>query len=120
MSVSVRPLHPLFVGEVSGVDLREPLPAADIAAIHAGMNRHGLLVFHNQSMSPDQQREMTRQFGTLELGFAKVAGRHRDWAAQPPRTGYAEVADMSNLGALIRGRCANCCTSELTRAVYSE
>ena len=25
MSIIVRPLHPLFVGEISGVDLREPL-----------------------------------------------------------------------------------------------
>jgi alpha-ketoglutarate-dependent 2,4-dichlorophenoxyacetate dioxygenase len=83
MSVSVRPLHPLFVGEVSGVDLREPLSAADIAALHEGMNHHGLLVFHNQSMTPDQQREMTRQFGMLELGLAKVAGRHRDPAPLP-------------------------------------
>lgn len=99
MSVSVRRLHPLFVGEVSGVDLREPLSPADIAALHEGMNQHAILVFHNQAMTPEQQREMTRQFGVLELGFAKVAGRHRDLAAQPPRTGYAEVADMSNLGA---------------------
>jgi alpha-ketoglutarate-dependent 2,4-dichlorophenoxyacetate dioxygenase len=98
MSVSVRPLHPVFAGEVSGVDLREPLAAADIAALHEGMNRHGILVFHDQGMTPDQQRDMTRQFGTLELGFAKVAGRHRDFAGKPPRTGYAEVADMSNLG----------------------
>jgi alpha-ketoglutarate-dependent 2,4-dichlorophenoxyacetate dioxygenase len=99
MSVSVRPLHPLFAGEVSGVDLRGPLPAADISAIHEGMNRYGLLVFHDQAMTPDQQLQMTRQFGVLELGFARVVGRHRDFSAQKPRTGYAEVADMSNVGA---------------------
>jgi len=98
MSVSVRRLHPLFVGEVSGVDLREPLRAADIAAIHEAMDSHGLLVFHDQAMTPEQQREMTRQFGVLELGFARVAGKHAATATRPPRTGYAEVADMSNLG----------------------
>jgi alpha-ketoglutarate-dependent 2,4-dichlorophenoxyacetate dioxygenase len=97
MTVSVRPLHPLFVGEVSGVELREPLPAEDIAALHAGMNEHAVLVFHNQAMPPEQQREMTRQFGSLELGFARVVGRHRSLEAVS-RTGYAEVADMSNLG----------------------
>ncbi len=99
MSVSVRPVHPSFVGEVSGVDLREPLPAADIADIHAAMNRYGLLVFHGQGMTPEQQREMTRQFGVLELGFARVVGRNRESSAQASRTGYPEVADMSNLGA---------------------
>ena len=98
MSVSIRPLHSCFAGEVSGVNLREPLVAVDIAAIHDGMNRHGILVCHDQGMTPEQQREMTRQFGTLELGFAKVAGRDREFAGKPARTGYAEVADMSNLG----------------------
>ena len=95
--MSVRPLHPLFAGEVSGVDLREPLQPADIAAIHAGMNQYAILVFHNQAMTPEQQRQMTSQLGVLELGFARVAGRRHDFAA-PSRTGYAEVADMSNLG----------------------
>ena len=96
----IRPLHPVFGGEVSGVDLREPLPPATIAAIHTGMNRFGILVFHDQLMSPEQQRAMTEQLGTLELGFARVVhNRGKEPPAAPPRTGYAEVADMSNVGA---------------------
>lgn len=98
MTVSVRPLHALFAGEVSGVDLREPLAAHEIAALHEGMNRHGLLVFREQSMTPEQQRAMTHQFGALELGFAKVVGQQGERGRDAPRTGYAEVADMSNLG----------------------
>ena len=96
MSIAIRPLQP-FAGEVSGVDLRKPLTAAEVAAIHEGMNRHAVLIFHGQSLTPDEQRVMTLQFGPLELGFAKVVKAHRTEAA-PPRTGYAEVADMSNLG----------------------
>src|SRR3984885_7798790 len=96
----IRPLHPVFGGEVSGVDLREPLPPATIAAIHTGMDRFGILVFHDQLMSPEQQRTMTEQLGTLELGFARVVhNRGHEPPAAPPRTGYAEVADMSNVGA---------------------
>jgi alpha-ketoglutarate-dependent 2,4-dichlorophenoxyacetate dioxygenase len=87
-----------FAGEVSGVDLSEPLSLADIAAIHEGMNRHAVLLFHSQSLTPEKQRDMTRQFGELELGFAKVVGKHREIGVGS-RTGYAEVADMSNLGA---------------------
>jgi alpha-ketoglutarate-dependent 2,4-dichlorophenoxyacetate dioxygenase len=95
----IRPLHPLFVGEVDGVDLREPLAPATIAALHAGMDRYGVLVFHDQSMTPEQQRTMTAQLGTLELGFARVVrNRGQEPPAAPPRTGYAEVADMSNVG----------------------
>jgi alpha-ketoglutarate-dependent 2,4-dichlorophenoxyacetate dioxygenase len=94
-----RPLHPLFGGEVAGVDLREPLSTQTIAAIHEGMDRHGILVFHDQMMTPAQQRTMTEQLGPLELGFARVV-RHRgqEPPSAPPRTGYADVADMSNLG----------------------
>jgi alpha-ketoglutarate-dependent 2,4-dichlorophenoxyacetate dioxygenase len=96
----IRPLHPLFVGEVGDVDLREPLSPATIAALHAGMDRYGILVFHDQSMTPEQQRTMTAQLGTLELGFARVVhNRGKEAPATPPRTGYAEVADMSNVGA---------------------
>ena len=95
MSLSIRPLHP-FAGEVTGVDLREALPAARIAAIHAGMNQHAVLLFRGQSLTPDEQRTMTAQFGPLELGFARVVSKHR--AHEATRTGSLEVADMSNLG----------------------
>ena len=96
MSIAIRPLKP-FAAEVSGVDLREPLAASEIAAIHEGMNRHAVLIFHGQSLTPEQQRTMTQQFGPLELGFAKVVAKHRPYGTTT-RTGYAEVADMSNLG----------------------
>jgi alpha-ketoglutarate-dependent 2,4-dichlorophenoxyacetate dioxygenase len=95
MSLSIRPLQP-FAGEVTGVDLREPLPAGTIAAIHAGMNQHAVLLFRGQSLTPDEQRKMTAQFGPLELGFARVVSKHR--AHETTRTGSLEVADMSNLG----------------------
>jgi alpha-ketoglutarate-dependent 2,4-dichlorophenoxyacetate dioxygenase len=97
----IRPLHPLFVGEVDGVDLRETLSPTPIAAIHAGMDRYGVLVFHDQSMTSEQQRTMTAQLGPLELGFARVVHNRGKEAppAAPPRTGYADVADMSNVGA---------------------
>jgi alpha-ketoglutarate-dependent 2,4-dichlorophenoxyacetate dioxygenase len=97
--MDIGPLHPLFAGEVSGVDLRQPLAPATIAAIHAGMDQYGILIFHNQQMTPEQQRTMTAQLGTLELGFARVVrNQGREPPSAPPRTGYAEVADMSNLG----------------------
>jgi alpha-ketoglutarate-dependent 2,4-dichlorophenoxyacetate dioxygenase len=97
MAVSIRPLQP-FCAEVSGVDLREPLAESGIAAIHAGMNRHAVLIFHDQSLTPEQQRTMTLQFGQLELGFGRVVARHRT-EGSAIRTGYEEVADMSNLDA---------------------
>jgi alpha-ketoglutarate-dependent 2,4-dichlorophenoxyacetate dioxygenase len=56
----------MFAGEVSGVDITRPLSREDVAAIEAGMDRHAVLVFHDQRLTDDAQREFTRNFGTLE------------------------------------------------------
>ena len=37
MSVSIRQIHPVFVGEVSGIDIARPLTADEVAAIDEGM-----------------------------------------------------------------------------------
>ena len=44
MTLSVRQIHPVFVGEVSGVDIARPLSAEEVAAIEAGMDRYAVLV----------------------------------------------------------------------------
>src|SRR5438067_11128330 len=66
MAVSIRQIHPVFVGEVSGVDLRRPLSREEVAAIEAGMDRYAVLVFHNQDITDAQQSAFTRNFGEIE------------------------------------------------------
>ncbi|HET6182682.1 MAG TPA: TauD/TfdA family dioxygenase [Acetobacteraceae bacterium] len=66
MAVSIHPLHPLFVGEVSGVDLTRPLSREDVAALEAGMDRYAVLVFHDQRITDEQQMAFGRNFGALE------------------------------------------------------
>jgi alpha-ketoglutarate-dependent 2,4-dichlorophenoxyacetate dioxygenase len=66
MPVTIRPLHPVFAGEVDGVDCRAPLDPADVAAIDAGMDEYAVLVFRDQSVSDAQQLAFTRHFGALE------------------------------------------------------
>jgi alpha-ketoglutarate-dependent 2,4-dichlorophenoxyacetate dioxygenase len=56
----------MFAGEVSGVDLTQPLTRDEVAAIEAGMDRYAVLVFHDQRLTDDAQRAFTRNFGTLE------------------------------------------------------
>ena len=63
MAVSIRQIHPVFVGEVSGVDLRRPLSREDVAAIEAGMDRYAVLVFHDQNITDEQQIAFSRNFG---------------------------------------------------------
>jgi alpha-ketoglutarate-dependent 2,4-dichlorophenoxyacetate dioxygenase len=64
--ISIRQIHPVFVGEVSGADLTRPLSKEDVAAIDAGMDRYAVLVFRDQHITDDQQMEFTRNFGAIE------------------------------------------------------
>jgi alpha-ketoglutarate-dependent 2,4-dichlorophenoxyacetate dioxygenase len=89
MSPSVRQLHPLFVGEVSGVDVRRPLDMAVIAALWQAIDRYAVLVFRGQDLDDERQMDFARQFGELEIprsGRADVKRRLR-----------AEMSDISNL-----------------------
>jgi alpha-ketoglutarate-dependent 2,4-dichlorophenoxyacetate dioxygenase len=66
LTISIRPITPVFAGEVSSVDITQPLSRDEVAAIEAGMDRHAVLVFHDQHLTDDAQRAFTRNFGTLE------------------------------------------------------
>jgi len=92
MSVSIRQLHPLFVGEVSGVDLRLPLSAAEAAAIAAGMDRYAVLVFHDQDITDEQQIAFSRNFGQIENAAGGNVTRPEQKRLNPL------MNDVSNLG----------------------
>ncbi|MFM9846026.1 MAG: TauD/TfdA dioxygenase family protein [Hyphomicrobiaceae bacterium] len=66
MTISIRQLHPVFVGEVSGADLTKPLSREQVAAIEAGMDKYAVLVFHDQKLTDDQQMAFTLNFGAIE------------------------------------------------------
>ncbi|PPR24656.1 MAG: Alpha-ketoglutarate-dependent 2,4-dichlorophenoxyacetate dioxygenase, partial [Alphaproteobacteria bacterium MarineAlpha10_Bin3] len=67
MTVTIKPLHRVFAGEVDGLDLRRPLSVQEAAAIEAGMDRYAVLVLHGQNISDTQQAEFSRNFGALEM-----------------------------------------------------
>lgn len=92
MSITIRQLQQHFVGEVSGIDLRENLSPEDVAAIDAGMDRYAVLVFHDQDLSDEQQIAFTRNFGELE----RAVGSNIIPASE--RRLSLEMADVSNLG----------------------
>ena len=66
MTISIRQITSVFAGEVSGVDITQPLSREDVAAIDAGMDHNAVLVFHDQRLTDDAQRAFTRNFGALE------------------------------------------------------
>jgi alpha-ketoglutarate-dependent 2,4-dichlorophenoxyacetate dioxygenase len=92
MAVSIRQIHPVFVGEVSGVDLTRPLSRADIAAIEAGMDRYAVLVFRDQNITDEQQIAFTRNFGEIENSAGGNVTKPHEKRLNPL------MNDVSNLG----------------------
>ncbi|MDP1964485.1 MAG: TauD/TfdA family dioxygenase [Reyranella sp.] len=94
MTMDIKPIDPVsrasFAGEVSGIDLTRRLSDAEVAAIHAGMDRFGVLVFHDQHLTDDQQLAFSRQLGPLETATGDIA-------APEERRLSMDVNDISNL-----------------------
>ena len=63
--VEFKQLHPLFVGEVSGIDLCEPVDSETQAALVSALDRYGVLVFHDQKIDDERQMAFSAQFGPL-------------------------------------------------------
>ena len=66
MAVEIRPLPPVFVGEVMGADLREPLSPEEVTVIDDGMTKFAVLVFPGQDITDDQQIAFSKQSCPLE------------------------------------------------------
>jgi alpha-ketoglutarate-dependent 2,4-dichlorophenoxyacetate dioxygenase len=66
MTLSIRQIHPVFVGEVLGADLTRPLTREEAATIDAGMDRYAVLVIRDQDITDDQQMAFTLNFGEIE------------------------------------------------------
>jgi len=66
MAIAIRQVGPCFAGEVDGLDLARPLSPEDAAAIHAGMDRYAVLVFHGRPVTLEQQMAFTLALGPIE------------------------------------------------------
>ncbi len=66
MSLTIRQIQPEFAGEVSGIDIAQPISPDDVAAIEAGMDRYAVLVFREQNITDEQQMVFSRNFGAIE------------------------------------------------------
>ena len=51
MSISIRQIGTVFVGEVSGIDIARPIAPEEVAAIEAGMDTYAVLVFRDQTLT---------------------------------------------------------------------
>jgi alpha-ketoglutarate-dependent 2,4-dichlorophenoxyacetate dioxygenase len=99
MSLSIRPLTPVFAGEVSGINCRRPLDPVEITAIERGMDRYAVLVFRDQPLTDEEQIAFTRHFGELE-SYA-TAGHIRRAAEQRLGPGIADFSNLDKHGNII-------------------
>jgi alpha-ketoglutarate-dependent 2,4-dichlorophenoxyacetate dioxygenase len=93
MAYSIEPIDPArphFAGVVSGIDLTRRLADAEVAAIHAGMDRFGVLVFHEQRLEDESQIAFSRQLGPLEHATGDIQAPHE-------RRVSIDLNDISNL-----------------------
>jgi alpha-ketoglutarate-dependent 2,4-dichlorophenoxyacetate dioxygenase len=88
--MQVRQLHPLFVGEVTGIDLAAALTPDTARAFDDAVNRYAVLVFPGQSLDDDHLLALGRLLGEVE-----PPRNHR----VVRRLKHAELADISNLDA---------------------
>ncbi|HEY7363032.1 MAG TPA: TauD/TfdA family dioxygenase [Methylomirabilota bacterium] len=89
--MKTRQIGPCFAAEVEGLDLTRPLSPEDVAAVHAGMNEHAVLVFHDQYLNDDQQLAFSRSLGELEQSIGTSLRAPEEYRL--PTT----FADVSNL-----------------------
>jgi alpha-ketoglutarate-dependent 2,4-dichlorophenoxyacetate dioxygenase len=66
MPITIRQIHPVFVGEVSGIDIAKAVTREDAQAIDAGMAKYAVLVFRDQKLTDEQQMAFTGNFGRIE------------------------------------------------------
>jgi len=95
MTISISPIdpasRPFFAAEVSGIDITQPLRTSDVAAISAGMDQYGVLVFQDQRFTDETQLAFSRNFGELETASGDI-----NWGKER-RLPSPHVNDISNL-----------------------
>ncbi len=89
-AIEVQPLTKHIGGRMTGIDVRQPLAADEVAAVERAMDRYAVVVLPGQDITDEQQLAFTRNFGPLEEGANSGA---RDAELRLP----VVFADVSNL-----------------------
>ncbi|MGH7065960.1 MAG: TauD/TfdA dioxygenase family protein [Stellaceae bacterium] len=90
MGLELRPLHPLFAAEASGIDLAGAIGAETVASVWRAIDEYAVVVFRGQRLDDTQLRDFAARFGPLEIGRAAASGGRR-------RLKHPEIGDISNL-----------------------
>jgi len=91
MPITMRQVGPCFAAEVEGIDITKPLSPEQVDAIHAGMDRYAVLVFHDQQINDEQQLAFTRSLGEIEHSIGTSL---RGAAEQRLPSTFADVSNL--------------------------
>jgi len=91
MSITFTKLHPTFVAEVSGIDLRNALDAATLERIRAGMDEYAVLVFRGQPFTDAEQLAFAQRLD------GELHSKTGISALQKNRFGNEALTDISNV-----------------------
>jgi alpha-ketoglutarate-dependent 2,4-dichlorophenoxyacetate dioxygenase len=92
MALTLKPIHPVFAAEASGIDLTQPISRETAKAINAAMNQYAVLVWRGQPLTQAQQIAFATSFGPLDIGLKRVFKR-------PERLSDERLIDISNIDA---------------------
>lgn len=83
----IRPITSHLGAEIADVDLSQPLENEAFDAIYDAFNRHSVLVFRGQELTPEQHIAFSRRFGPLMVHVFK----------EDLLEGYPEIYRLSNV-----------------------
>ncbi|WP_157817341.1 TauD/TfdA family dioxygenase [Bradyrhizobium sp. SK17] len=92
MSLTIQAKHPLFVAEVSNVDLSVSVDDAILGEIKEALNERAVLLFRGPKLTQAQQIAFAERFGPLESSNNVLSSSSRDRIS-------SQLADVSNLSA---------------------
>jgi alpha-ketoglutarate-dependent 2,4-dichlorophenoxyacetate dioxygenase len=91
MNFAIHQLHHHFFAEVVGLDLTRALEDAELKAVQTAIDKYGVLVFRDQSISDDDQVRFSQYFGQPQRSITV----HRQDTTR--RFQRDELSDISNI-----------------------
>jgi alpha-ketoglutarate-dependent 2,4-dichlorophenoxyacetate dioxygenase len=95
MTISAKPLHPVFVAEVTGLDLTKPLDPATRNEVERAMDQYAVCVLPGQKLDDNTQTAFASLYGPLEM--SPLTHKKDGGPLAPPRIQNRNIFDVSNL-----------------------
>jgi taurine dioxygenase len=75
MHLKIRPITGVLGAEVEGVDLTKPLTGEDRNVVRKALSEHQVLVFRNQPITPQEQRDFATSLGQVTDSLLDSGGK---------------------------------------------